>query len=420
MTNNDIVKKGQEYVMNTYGRFPIALVKGKGSYVWDASGKQYLDFVAGIAVCVLGHSNDDLNKVLKEQARDLWHVSNLYWIKSQVEVAEKLVNESGLDKVFFCNSGAEANEAAIKLARKYFYRQKEGNKNHIIVFKGSFHGRTLATVAATGQPKYQEGFAPLPEGFEYAEFNNLPSVKKVLNEDTCAILVEPVQGEGGIRPAQLDFLRGLRKICDQEGLLLIFDEVQCGMGRTGKFFASQAYGVKPDILTMAKGLGGGFPIGAMLAAEKAAGGFAPGDHASTFGGNPLAAAVANRVVETVASKDFLEKVNTMGYYLAEALKKVSDNRIIEVRGKGLMLGVEFNTEVKELIEICMKKGLLLVGAGSKVIRFVPPLTVNETEINKAVNILKDALKEWQTWNYKKTWECVQEQISIKDRSGDDV
>jgi len=394
MTNNDIVKKGQEYVMNTYGRFPIALVKGKGSYVWDASGKQYLDFVAGIAVCVLGHSNDDLNKVLQEQARDLWHVSNLYWIKSQVEVAEKLVNESGLDKVFFCNSGAEANEAAIKLARKCFYRQKDGNKNHIIVFKESFHGRTLATVAATGQPKYQEGFAPLPEGFEYAEFNNLPSVKQVLNEDTCAILVEPVQGEGGIRPAQLEFLRGLRKICDQEGLLLIFDEVQCGMGRTGKFFASQAYGVKPDILTMAKGLGGGFPIGAMLATEKAAGGFAPGDHASTFGGNPLAAAVANHVVETVASKDFLEKVNTMGCYLAEALKKVSDNRIIEIRGKGLMLGVEFNIEVKELIEICMKKGLLLVGAGPRVIRFVPPLTVNETEINKAVNILKDALKEW--------------------------
>jgi predicted acetylornithine/succinylornithine family transaminase len=394
MTNNDIVKKGQEYVMNTYGRFPIALVKGKGSYVWDADGKQYLDFVAGIAVCLLGHSSDDLNKVITKQAQELWHVSNLYWIKPQVELAEKLVEESGLDKAFFCNSGAEANEAAIKLARKYFYRNKDGNKNQIIVFKGSFHGRTLATVAATGQPKYQEGFAPLPQGFNYAEFNDLASVKKAVNEDTAAVMVEPIQGEGGIKPAELDFLRGIKEICQQENLLLIFDEVQCGMGRTGDFFAFQKYGVKPDILTMAKGLGGGFPIGAMLANDKAAGGFAPGDHAATFGGNPLATAAANYVVETVANKDFLQKVNTTGNYMIQALKKVSDNRIIEIRGKGLMLGVEFNAEVKKLIDLCLEKGLLLVAAGPRVVRFVPPLTVNETEINQAINIFKEALKEW--------------------------
>jgi len=394
MANQDIVVKGQQYVMNTYGRFPIALVKGKGSYVWDADGKRYLDFIAGIAVCLLGHSNDDLNAVLQEQSRQLWHISNLYWIKPQVELAEKLTKYSGMGKVFFCNSGAEANEAAIKLARKYFYRKKKSNKNEIIVFRGSFHGRTLATVAATGQPKYHEGFAPLPGGFIYADFNDISSVRKAVTENTCAILVEPVQGEGGIKPAEPSFLKDMRRICDREGLLLIFDEVQCGMGRIGKLFAFQDYGVKPDIVTMAKGLGGGFPIGAMLATDEAASGFAPGDHASTFGGNFLATAVANRVVDIVADEKFLGKVSKMGEYLAENLKKINDSRVIAVRGRGLMWGIEFNIEIKELVEICMQKGLLLVGAGPKVLRFVPPLTVSEDEIDEATGILKEALEEW--------------------------
>lgn len=394
MTNNDIISKGQQYVMNTYGRFPIALVKGKGSYVWDASGMQYLDFVGGIAVCILGHSNDEIAQVLVKQSQTLWHVSNLYWIEPQVQLAEKLVTQTGLGKAFFCNSGAEANEAAIKLARKYFYRHKEGQRNQIIVFQNSFHGRTLATVTATGQSKYQEGFAPLPAGFVYAEYNNLATVKELVNDGTCAIMVEPIQGEGGVKPAELEFLRGLRNICDEEGILLIFDEVQTGMGRSGKLFAFQDYGVKPDILTTAKGLGGGFPIGAMMAADKAASGFAPGDHASTFGGNPLATAVAARVVDMVSEKSFLDQVSQMGDYLAESLGNISDSHILGVRGKGLMLGMEFNTEIKELVEICMKKGLLLVGAGPKVLRFVPPLTVNQVEIKQAVNILKEALKEW--------------------------
>jgi len=394
LSSQDIMDKGQEYVMNTYGRFPIAPVKGKGCYLWDANGKQYLDFVGGIAVCLLGHCPDILNQTLREQSEQLWHVSNLYWIKPQVELAEKLVQASGMGKAFFCNSGAEANEAAIKLARKYFYRQKEGKRNTIIVFKNSFHGRTLATLTATGQPKYQEGFAPLPPGFVYAEFNQLDTVEALLDDSICAIMLEPIQGEGGIQPADLSFLRGLREICDQEGILLIFDEVQCGMGRSGKLLAYQAYGVQPDIVTLAKGLGGGFPIGAMLASEKAANGFAPGDHASTFGGNPLATALACKVVDTVASQEFLAQVEKIAEYFYQALLSISDPRITAVRGRGLMLGIEFNTEVRELVEICMEKGLLLLGAGPKVLRFVPPLVVSEMEINQAIGILKGALMEW--------------------------
>lgn len=393
MTNKDIMTKGQEFVMNTYGRFPIAPVKGRGSYVWDANGKQYLDFISGIAVCGLGHCHPELVKVLKDQVDTLWHVSNLYWIKPQVEAAEKLVQISGMGKAFFCNSGAEANEAAIKLARKYFYRRQEDHKNHIIVFKESFHGRTLATVTATGQSKYQEGFAPLPEGFVYAEYNNLDSVKKMVNKNTCAIMLEPVQGEGGIHPADMDFLRGLRELCNKEELLLIFDEVQCGMGRTGKFFAFQSYGIKPDIVTMAKSLGGGIPIGAMLATDEVAGGFAPGDHASTFGGNPLATAAACKVIDLISDPAFLKQVEESGRYLQECLSQINDERIVGIRGRGLMVGMELNIDVKELIGLCMDQGLLLLNAGPRVLRFVPPLNISQTEINQGVAILKEALKD---------------------------
>jgi predicted acetylornithine/succinylornithine family transaminase len=381
--------------MNTYGRYPISLVKGKGAYVWDADGKEYLDFVGGIAVCALGHCHDELQAVLREQAAALWHVSNLYWIKPQVDLAEKLVKLSGLGKAFFCNSGAEANEAAIKLVRKYFYRNQQPDKNEIIVFKQSFHGRTLATVAATGQPKYQAGFAPLPSGFGYADYNDLTSVKKLINEKTAAIMLEPVQGEGGIHPADLEFLQGLRQLCQREGLLLICDEVQTGIGRTGYFLACQSYGVTPDIVTLAKGLGGGFPIGAMLASDQAATGFAPGDHASTFGGNPLATAVANRVIDILAAPEFLDQVKQTGQLLVRELNQLDDQRMVGIRGKGLILGVEFNTEVKELVQICMRKGLLVIGAGPQVLRLVPPLNINPGEIKQAVALLKAALREWK-------------------------
>jgi len=395
MTNIDIIIKGQEYVMNTYSRFPIALTEGKGSYVWDADGKKYLDFLGGIAVCVLGHCDPGLQEAIKQQAAKLWHVSNLYWIEPQVVLAEKLSRISGLDRAFFCNSGAEANEAAIKLARKYFYRRNIQQKNQIIVFKDSFHGRTLATVTATGQPKYQEGFAPLPAGFEYAEYNDLNSVVSLINDQTAAIMLEPIQGEGGVHPAHPEFLSEMRRICDEHDLLLIFDEVQCGIARTGNFFAFQGYGVKPDIVTMAKGLGGGFPIGAMLASKSAATGFAPGDHASTFGGNPLATAVANRLVDTITDPDFIKNSLEMGTYLKEGLNNIKDNRIIDVRGQGLMLGVEFDREVKELVQICMQKGLLLVGAGAKVMRFVPALNITPAEIGEALGIFQDALQDWK-------------------------
>jgi acetylornithine/N-succinyldiaminopimelate aminotransferase len=393
VTNKEIMSKGQQFVMDTYGRFPIAPVKGRGSYVWDANGKQYLDFISGIAVCGLGHCHPELVKVLKEQVDTLWHVSNLYWIKPQVEAAAKLVQISGLGKAFFCNSGAEANEAAIKLARKYFYRRQQGHKNNIIVFKDSFHGRTLATVTATGQAKYQEGFAPLPQGFSYAQYNDLSSVAELVNEKTCAVMLEPVQGEGGIHPADMEFLRGIRKLCDDKELLLIFDEVQCGMGRTGRFFAFQTYGIKPDIVTMAKSLGGGIPIGAMLATNEAASGFAPGDHASTFGGNPLATAAACKAIDLISDPAFLRQVEESGAYLRQCLAAIGDTRIVDIRGRGLMLGLEFNIEVKELINLCMDKGLLLLNAGPRVLRFVPPLNINRTEINQAVAILKEALKE---------------------------
>ncbi len=396
MSNLDIAAAGQQYIMNTYGRYPLSFVRGQGSLLWDADGKAYLDFVGGIAVCILGHCHPQLVKTLHQQAETLWHISNLYWIEPQVKAAARLVQGSGLDKVFFCNSGAEANEAAIKLARKYFYRQGQPDRNHIITFLQSFHGRTLAAVTATGQLKYQEGFKPLPAGFHYAEFNNLMSVKTIIDDQTAAILVEPVQGEGGIRPADPQFLQGLRELCDQAGILLIFDEVQCGMGRTGSLFAYQHYGIKPDIVTIAKGLGGGFPIGAMLSSDKAASGFAPGDHASTFGGNPLGTAVAEQVLSIIDDPAFLQRVETAGQSLMGKLKALKDGRIVEVRGQGLMVGIELSIEVADLIKSCIGKGLLLVGAGSHVVRMVPPLTVSDEEIEQAVAIFAQALQESAT------------------------
>lgn len=393
MSNVDIAAQGQQYIMNTYGRYPLSFVRGQGSLLWDADGQAYLDFVGGIAVCILGHCHPELVKALQKQAETLWHISNLYWIEPQVRAGAKLVQGSGLDKVFFCNSGAEANEAAIKLARKYFYRQGHPERNHIITFLQSFHGRTLAAVTATGQMKYQEGFEPLPAGFHYAEFNNLKSVASLIDNHTAAILVEPVQGEGGIRPADPVFLAGLRELCDREGLLLIFDEVQCGMGRTGSLFAYQNYGVTPDIVTIAKGLGGGFPIGAMLSTDKAASGFMPGDHASTFGGNPLGTAVAEQVLNIISEAAFLQRVDTAGQKLMYKLHSLNDDRIVEIRGQGLMVGIEMTVEVAEIVKNCMAKGLLLVGAGPKVVRMVPPLTVSDEEIEQAVAIFAQVLQE---------------------------
>jgi predicted acetylornithine/succinylornithine family transaminase len=394
MNNTELAATGSEYVMNTYARYPLALVRGKGSKIWDADGKEYLDFIGGIAVCVLGHSDQRLNKALQEQSEKLWHCSNLFWIEPQIELAKKLVQNSGLSKAFFCNSGAEANEAAIKMARKYFYRLGDKKRHSIIAFKNSFHGRTMAALTATGQPKYHEGFAPLLPGFAYADFNDLNSVKALLNDETAAVMVEPIQGEGGVTPADIEFLQGLRQICDQKGLLLVFDEVQCGIGRSGQFFAFQKYGVKPDIVTLAKGIAGGFPMGVMLAGELPVTGFEPGDHASTFGGNPLGTAVGNAVFDIVGQEDFLQQVRDKGKYLQNRLQALEDKRITELRGLGLMLGLEMNANHTRLLEICRRKGLLLIGAGPKVVRWVPALNISETELSQAVEIFAEALDEW--------------------------
>ena len=395
MSNQSIAAAGQQYIMNTYGRFPISLVRGKGSYVWDADNKQYLDFVGGVAVCALGHCHDGLIQVLTEQAGTLWHVSNLYWTETQNKLGEKLTEAAGMDKVFFCNSGAEANEAAIKLTRKYFHNRQEHKKYEIISFTNSFHGRTLGSLAATGQTKYQQGFEPMNPGFVYARYNDLPSVEAAIDENTAAVMVEVIQGEGGIIPADISFLRGLRQLCDQKGMLLIIDEVQTGVGRTGKFLASQLYGIQPDIVTLAKGLGGGIPIGACLAVDKVAAAFEPGSHGSTFGGNPLVTAVAARVTEIVSDEAFLKRVEAMGAFLSEKLLSLSDPRIVQFRDRGLMQCLEFDRVVKVLVGICLKKGLLVTNAGPNVLRFVPPLTVNEIEINGAAALLEQAILVWQ-------------------------
>lgn len=396
MSNQAIMDKGSQYVMNTYGRFPIALVEGKGSWVWDADGNKYLDMICGIAVCGLGHAHPELVTVLKQQSEKLWHCSNLYWIEPQVELAEKLCKASGLGKAFFCNSGAEANESAIKLARKYFYKKGQ-DRYEIIAFKNSFHGRTTGALAATGQTKYQEGFKPLMPGVVYAEYNNLTSVEELITDHTCAVIVEPVQGEGGVNPADPGFLTGLRDLCSTKGILLILDEVQCGMGRTGKMFAFLNYNIKPDMVTLAKALGGGFPIGAMLATDDAALGFGPGDHASTFGGNPLACAVGSRMMDLLSEHSLMDNVTSVGAYLSEGLLKIAekDERVVQVRGKGLMLGMECTAEVKELVSICIKNGMLALSAGPNVMRFVPPLNITREEVDLGLGILEKSLAEWK-------------------------
>jgi predicted acetylornithine/succinylornithine family transaminase len=380
--------------MNTYARFPLAPIRGEGCYFWDADGNKYLDFLSGIAVSALGHCHPALVRALREQAEAIWHTSNLYWIPQQLALAEKLTRLSGLGKAFFCNSGTEANEAAIKLARKYFYRRGE-KRYEIIVFNQSFHGRTLGALSATAQPKYQEGFAPLAGGFVQADFNDPVSAEKLIGEHTAAIMLEPIQGEGGVFPAQAAFIQRMKRLAEENGLLLIFDEVQCGVGRSGTFFAYEQLGARPDIVTMAKALAGGFPIGAALASDEAASGFMPGDHAATFGGNPLAAAVGNALVEIVSAPDFLASVRENGRALREGLLALRDERIVAVRGLGLMLGVEFDREVRPLVDSLLREGLVAGLAGANVLRLVPPLIAGPAEVGAALSFIARGLKQWR-------------------------
>lgn len=390
----DLQTRESRYIINTYNRQPgitPLIQRGEGPYVWDASGKRYLDFVCGLGVNSFGHCHPQVVEAICRQAKQLLHASNLYYTEPQILLAEQIVTHSCAEKVFFCNSGAEANEAAIKLARKHGKLKKGNNAYEIITAKRSFHGRTLAAITATGQTKYHKGFEPMVEGFRYGEFNDTESFARLITEKTCAIMVEPVQGEGGVYPAEEAFLKGLRRLCDEHGLLLIFDEVQCGMGRTGKLFAYENYGVEPDVFTLAKALGGGLPIGVMAARGDAAEVLAPGDHASTFGGNPVACAAANAVFAIVTAEGFLDHVVAMGKYFQQQLRALPAEKVVEVRGLGLMVGMEIDGDGAQVAKRCQENGLLINCIGGKILRFLPPLIVSREQIDTAIEILQNAL-----------------------------
>jgi predicted acetylornithine/succinylornithine family transaminase len=395
LTTAEIFEGSRQYLMNTYARFPVALVRGQGMRVWDSDGKEYLDFVAGIAVDALGHCHPKVVAAIKDQAERLLHVSNIYHIEPQVRLGQLLVKHSFADRAFFCNSGAEANEAAIKLARKYAKDHWASDRFEIVTMENSFHGRTLATVTATVQPKYQHGFEPLVPGFKYIPFNDLRAAERAVDNRTCAILVEPVQGEGGVNPGSPEYLRGLRRLCDATGALLIFDEVQTGLGRTGRLFAHEHAGVAPDMMTLAKPLAGGLPMGALLASEAVAASFTPGTHASTFAGNPFCSAVAVAAVSAIIEEGLPENAARVGAVLVERLRQVQAKFpvIKEVRGLGLLLGLEMTIEAKPVIARCMDKGLLVLSAGERVLRMVPPLIVTEAEAGRAAEIVAEALAE---------------------------
>ncbi len=394
METRELIALGQKYVMNTYGRFAYAFEKGDGVYLYDKEGKKYLDFVSGIAVNSLGYGNEHLLQRLDEQMHKVMHTSNLYWIENQVLLAKKLVEKSCFDKVFFCNSGAEAIEAALKLARKY--GSLKGKGQEIITMVNSFHGRTYGAITATGQFKYQKGLGDLLPGIRYAQYNDFESVLSCLTDETVAILLEPVQGEGGVIPADPDFMRKIRALCDERDILMMVDEVQTGMGRTGKLFAYEHYGIEPDVMALAKGLGGGMPIGAMLAKDKAAEAFHPGDHASTFGGNPMSAAAGLAVLEEFEDKRIVENAAEVGAYLADRSRELAEKypqHIETVRGLGLMQGIVLNdaSKILPVREEAARQGLLIISAGAQVLRMVPPLILQKEHVDEAIRILDSTL-----------------------------
>jgi len=379
-------------LMNTYARYPVTMVRGSGARVWDDQGRQYLDFISGIAVNTLGHAHPALALAISKQASMLLHCSNLFHIPQQETLAARLAGLSGLARVFFCNSGAEANEAAIKLARKYRH-DRNSPRRTIITAMQSFHGRTLATIAATGQSRIKYGFDPLPAGFTHVPLNDLAALQQAIDDETAAIMLEPIQGEGGVHIANEGYLRDVRALCDDTGILMALDEVQTGMGRTGAMFACERAGIRPDILTLAKGLGGGVPIGAMLASEKVAEAFGPGAHGSTFGGNPLACTAALTVLDVIEDEHLLGNAREQGGRLKQGLaalqKQFPDIR--GVRGEGLLIGAEMAAPVADIITGCRNKGLLILPAGPSVLRFLPPLNVTAAEIDEALDILASVL-----------------------------
>ncbi|GAB4334103.1 MAG: acetylornithine transaminase [Candidatus Abyssubacteria bacterium] len=393
MNSQQIIELNHKYVIDTYGKQrTLALVRGEGARVQDADGRMYLDFLSGLAVNGLGHCHPAVVDAIKTQSETLIHVSNLYYNEPQVLLAKRLVENSFASKCFFCNSGAEANEAAIKLARKW--GNTSGKGAGVVTFKNSFHGRTLATITATGQEKFQKNFHPLVEGFRYASLNDLRSVEEATRSETCAVLLELVQAEGGVHVADPDFVKNLRVLCDERDLLLILDEVQTGMGRTGRLFAYEHYGLTPDIITLAKSLGAGFPIGAMLAGPKVCDVFQPGDHASTFGGNPLASAAANATLDVITSDGFFDHVRSISELLFAGLARFAEKHdfIKEVRGLGLLIGVQLDHPAKQLVDECLTRGLIVGTAGEKVLRLLPPLIATQQEVHEALSIIGTALE----------------------------
>ncbi|UFJ43371.1 acetylornithine transaminase [Brevibacillus humidisoli] len=380
--------------MNNYTRWPIRLVKGKGNTVWDDQGKEYLDCTSGIAVTSLGHVPPQVTERLHQQLDQLWHTSNLFEHPLQEQLAAKLAQLSGLDRVFFCNSGAEANEAAIKLARRYQQKVKGEQRYEIITFRQSFHGRTLATLTATGQDKVKDGFLPLPEGFATVPYNDLPALSAAISPHTCAVMLELVQGEGGVLPADPQWVSAVAQLCAKTGVLLIIDEIQTGVGRTGSWFAYQQYGIKPDIVSLAKGLGSGFPVGAILAGEEVGEAFSPGTHGSTFGGNPLAMAAGLATLQVIEQEQLLQRVGELNRYLISRLEQIKEShpgKVTAVRGMGLLVGIELSQSAADVVSHVREKGVLILQAGPQVVRLLPSFVTTEAELDRLTDALDEAI-----------------------------
>ncbi len=394
----ELMKRADQVMANTYQRFPVVLIKGSGTKLWDTEGRSYTDFVAGIAVCNLGHAHPRICEALAQQAQTLLHVSNLYYTQPQIELASWLIENSFADRVFFGNSGAEANEAAIKLARKYFKERGEDNRFRIVTMERSFHGRTLATLSATGQEKIKKGFEPVLTGFDFVPFNDTKALRAQIGPSTCAVMLEPIQGEGGVRCPDEDYLKAVRKICDETGTLLIFDEIQTGMGRTGQLFAYQHFGVEPDIMTLAKALANGLPIGAMLAKEKVAAAFGIGSHASTFGGTPVVSAAALEVCKILVEDNVIENGRAAGMYFKEKLNELKARHpvIEDVRGLGLLLGMQLKIDGRSIVTQCMENGFLINCIQEKILRFIPPLIISTEEIDQLVKCLDQILTQTES------------------------
>lgn len=393
MVSDELITRADKVLMHTYNRFQIVLDSGEGVYLKDVNGKEYLDFAAGIAVFALGYGVKEYNDALKAQVDKLLHTSNLFYNEPAIKACEHITKMTGLDRVFMTNSGTEAIEGAIKLARKYYYVKNGKADSEIIAMNHSFHGRSMGALAVTGNESYRTPFGQLIGGVKFADYNNLDSVKALVNEKTCAIIMETVQGEGGLYPGNKEFIQGVRKLCDEKGIIMILDEIQCGMGRTGTMMAYEQYGVKPDIVTLAKALGCGVPVGAFVAKEEVANAMVPGDHGSTYGGNPFVAAAVNAVFDIFEKKKVLDNVNEVAPYLKERLNEVKAKHsdIVDVRGLGLMCGIEFNHPVGDIVKKAMENGVIMISAGKNIVRLVPPLVITKSDVDKFISVLEEVI-----------------------------